>query len=563
LPQQAESRRFPSRALWWLGLLVLAALVLAGTFDLTRRAALAELRQSQETEMRARVQALESVLLRQRAVATVLADDAVMLQALRDPSALNRERVSLKLDRLRNQTDSAVIYLLDSQGVAIAASNWDEATSFIGENYSFRDYFSEALLKGEATQFAMGTVSHRPGLYLSHDLRETPVLAEGQGAALGVIVVKVEFDPLERNWRSAHARTEVQDALGQVILSSDPALRFQPAPVPGAAEIVTEAAVPGTDWVLRVTGSTRPALVAGLMATGTAGFGLTLLGIGAGFALRARRRAARKAEAERRYRIDLQRAVDDRTRALSDEMRERRALEKRLDRLRAEMVQANKLAALGQITAGVAHEVNQPLATIRLLAENGEALLAAGETLDVAGNLGSIRRMADRIARITDQLRGFARKANGQVGPVALRDAFEVALLLTAAPREAQGIALDRPDIPPDLRVRAETVALEQILVNLLQNAQEALAGTPEPRITVSIQPGAPLRITVSDNGPGLTPEMYEQLFTPFLTSKPRGMGLGLVISQDLARSFGGNLHALPPQPGQGATFVLELPSAE
>lgn len=549
-----------SRHLWLIVALVLCGLLLAAVFAATHRAAREQMQQAQQVDMRARMQALESVLLRQRAVATVLADDAVMAQALRDPSQANRDLVSIKLDRLREQTDSAVIYLMDATGEAIAASNWNEPTSFVGTNYGFRDYFTQALLHGEATQFALGTVSQRAGLYLSHDLRDGP--ADQGGEVLGVVVVKVEFDRLETGWQNVPARTDVVDDGGQIILSSRPDLRFLPAPAPTGREIVTQMAVPGTQWVMRVSAPARPALYAGLMASGTAGFGLSLLGLGTGIALRARRRAARRAEDERRYRADLERAVDERTRALSDEMRERQALEKRLDRLREEMVQANKLTALGQITAGVAHEVNQPLATIRLLAENGEALLARGEAGDVGANLSSIRRMADRIARITEQLRGFARKASGQIAPVALRDAFEVALLLTAAPREAQGIVLDMPGIAPDLRVMAETVALEQILVNLLQNAQEALGGRADPRITVTIEPGARVRVVISDNGPGIAPEIAGQIFTPFVTSKSQGMGLGLVISQDLARELGGSLTALPPRPGQGASFILEIPGA-
>ena len=544
------------RMLWpLLGVALAVLALLAAGFHIGQRNALADLRMTQEVELNSRVQALESVLLRQRAVATVLADDAMIRQALLSPDPGDRLAASQKLDRLRDETDSAVIYLLDRQGTAIAASNWDEPDSFVGQDYSFRDYFSEAILQGEATQFALGTVSNRPGLYLSHDVRSAP---GGGGEGLGVVVVKVEFDPLERNWAGDAALTYVTDAAGQVILSGNPALRFGLAPpVPDA--VLARAAVPGTDWTMTIASSARPARHAALLTLGTVGFGLALLSVPALLLLRQRRRAAREAEAARRYRADLERAVEERTRALSDEMRERQATEKRLSRLQDEMVQANKLAALGQITAGVAHEVNQPLATIRLLAENGAAMLPAGQAPDVAANLSGIARMADRIGRITDQLRGFARKATGAVGPVSLREAVDVALLLTEAPRAAQGIRLEAPQIAPEIRVMAEAVRLEQILVNLLQNAQEALAGCPDPLIRIGIETGDVVRITVTDNGPGLSPEALAQLFIPFATSKPSGMGLGLVISQEIARDFGGSLAAASPQPARGASFVLEL----
>src|SRR5690606_17846686 len=254
---------------------------------------------------------------------------------------------------------------------------------------------------------------------------------------------------------------------------------------------------------------------------------------GAGFwALRIRSRTARRIEAERRYRADLERAVAERTRDLTTEMRERRTAEQRLSQLQGEMVQANKLATLGQIAAGVAHEVNTPLATIRLLAENGRQMLGEKDAPEVIRNLSQVLRMTDRIAQITTELRGFSRKATGTLGPVAIKEALDAALLLTASGRRAQDIRLILPEIPPGLRAMAETVRLEQILVNLLQNAQEAHVGRPGPEIRVTLRDdGAMLRISISDNGPGLAPQIAASLFTPFATNKPEGLGLGLVIS--------------------------------
>lgn len=383
-----------------------------------------------------------------------------------------------------------------------------------------------------------------------------------RGEPLGVIVVKVEFDAMEQGWAQAAETTLVADAAGQVILSSAPQLRFAPLPPIPAGQVSARRAVPGAGWVLWIHAPGTEAVRAGLLAVGTVGFLFTLLLAGGVSAARARTRAARRMDAERRYRADLERAVEERTRDLTAEMRERRTAEQRLAQLQGEMVQANKLATLGQITAGVAHEVNTPLATIRLLAENGRQMLPA-EAPDLDRNLGQILRMTDRIAQITTELRGFARKATGELGPVALKDALDAALLLTASRRRAQDIRLVLPQIPPGLRVMAETVRLEQVLVNLIQNAQEALEGRPEPEIRIALQDDGPvLRLSISDNGPGLSPQIAAQLFTPFATSKPEGLGLGLVISQEIARDFGGRLTAGPQREGQGATFHLDLPKA-
>jgi len=536
-----------------LALALLAALAL--TFRLAHDNAARALAERLQAGAQSRVQALESVLAKQRAVATVLSDDAAVLQALAEPSPANVARVSQKLERLRDQTSSAVIYLLDRDGVAIAASNWRAPDSFVGSDYSFRSYFTQALSQGEATQFALGTVSHRPGLYLSHDLTRA-------GRPLGVIVVKVEFDAMEQSWAQAGETVLVSDADGQVILASRPGLRFAPLPPVPAGQVLARREVPGTGWVLWMRAPAAEAVRAAVLATGTMGFLAMLILAGGVAAARARSRTARRVAAERRYRADLERAVEERTRDLTAEMRERRAAEQRLAQLQGEMVQANRLATLGQITAGVAHEMNTPLATIRLLAENGRQMLPPGAP-DLDRNLAQILRMSDRIAQITTELRGFARKATGALGPVPLGPALEAALLLTASGRRGRGIRLSLPEIPPGLRVMAETVRLEQVLVNLIQNAQEALERRPAPEIRIALRDDGPvLRLSISDNGPGLSPQIAAQLFTPFATSKPEGLGLGLVISQEIARDFGGSLTAAPPCQGRGATFHLDLPTA-
>lgn len=541
------------RLLLVMGIALAMVLLLVLTFALAQGSARRELAERLEITAGIRAQALDSVLAKQRAVATVLSDDAAVRQGLAMPVPDKLDLISRKLERIGDQTDSSVIYLLNTDGVAIAASNWNEAASFVGLNYGFRNYFTDALLRGEATQFALGTVSKRPGLYLSHDVAL-------EGRARGVVVVKVEFDRMEANWARSGETSFVTDAHGQIILTSDPELRFRPLPALQAGQVEAAIPVPGADWRLVIRMGGASALRSAMLWTGTAGFLLTL-GLGTGIlTLRARNRAARRAEAEARYRADLERAVAERTRDLSDEMRERRTAEQRLVKLQGDMVQANKLATLGQITAGVAHEVNTPLATIRLLAENGQQMLPAGSPPEIAANLGQILRMTDRIAQITTELRGFARKATGELGPVSLKEALDASLLLVASRRRAEGIRLILPDIPPDLRVRAETVRLEQILVNLIQNAQEALSGRPDPELRIALALGPQVRLTIADNGPGLAPRIAANLFTPFASNKPDGLGLGLVIAQNIARDLGGRLWAETPAPGQGAVFHLDLP---
>lgn len=543
MPTASDSRSLPRVAEWIAVLAALALLVLvpAATFWGIRAGALEDLRDEGLAAAQSRALTLESILDRQRAVVAILADDDMVRTILRGSGREGRDAVSAKLERLRAETQSTVLYLLDASGRTIAASNWNQPDSFVGHDYSFRDYFRRA--NPTAMEFALGTVSGQPGLYLSHDVRD--------GAALlGVVVVKVQFDALEAAWARSPNATHVTEADGRVIITTDPALRFAAAPPEPSDSLPIALPVRGTGWTATLHVPMRDVQQTAAYAAGTAGLAMLLLMAAADQARRARGR-------DRSYRAELERAVAERTRDLSEEIRERQAAQARLSRMQADLVQANKLATMGQITAGVAHEINQPLATIRLLAENGQVMQPGGPTAD---NLARISRMTDRIGQITDQLRGFARKATGQVGPVPLRPVIEASLMLTASRRKASDMPVHLADIPEDLSVIGERVRVEQILVNLLTNAFEAQEARPDAWVRIGIEAdGGQVVLTVTDNGPGLSPQVRDQLFAPFATSKAQGLGLGLVISRDIARDFGGDLTSDDPVPGQGATFRLIL----
>lgn len=530
---------------------LLLVLVPAATFWAVRETALRDLRAEGLAAAQSRALTLESILDRQRAVVAILADDAMVRDSLLAAGSPDRTAVSAKLERLRAETQSTVLYLLDAGGRTVAASNWNLPDSFLGHDYSFRDYFRKA--DPTAMEFALGTVSGQPGLYLSHDLRQGDRL-------LGVVVVKVQFDALEAAWARSPNVTHVTDAEGRVIVTTQPRHRFTLAPPAPPDTLPLAVPVRGSGWTVTLYLSMREAQRTALYAAGVAALAMLLVTGAAHQAQRSRQRARRQAAAERAARARLEQAVAERTRDLSEEIRERQAAQQRLSQMQADLVQANKLATLGQITAGVAHEINQPLATIRLLAENGQAMAAEGPVQD---NLARITRMSDRIGQITDQLRGFARKATGEVGAVPVRAVIDASLLLTESRRKCGNVPVHLPDIPDDLAVQGEQVRLEQILVNLLSNAAEAQDGRPDPWIRLGVEvDGGQVVVTVSDNGPGLTPEVRGQLFAPFATSKAQGLGLGLVISRDIARDLGGDLVADEAQPGQGATFRLTVPRA-
>jgi two-component system C4-dicarboxylate transport sensor histidine kinase DctB len=288
-----------------------------------------------------------------------------------------------------------------------------------------------------------------------------------------------------------------------------------------------------------------------------------------GILLRRRQLAEAQMRAEEAARADLERRIDERTvelRAANDELNreidERRRAEASREMLREELVQANKLATLGQIAAGVAHEINQPVAAIRTSAETVLAYLKRDDGEGVKRTANRIAELTARIGSITDELRAFSRKTTSRPSAVSPDEAIDGALvLLTGRLRESR-IAVTRVKAPT-LKVLADRVRLEQVILNLVQNAVEALdeAGAAEPRLSLSVAAAeTDVEIVIADNGPGLSDEIADALFTPFVTTKATGLGLGLVICRDIVASFGGELNTRASD--AGAVFVVSLKAA-
>lgn len=516
-----------------------------------------------EATVEAQLQAavLKSELEKQRSVPVVLAMDTDLIESVRNPSPQQSFVISKKLETLQHAIHGAVIYVIDEHGRTLSASNYAEPDSFVGQNFGFRQYFSEALKRGEAEQFALGSVSKHPGLYFSHRIED------GTGPS-GVVVVKVEFNEIEASWRSASTKTFVTNSAHQVLLTSVPGQRFQKLPQPSSGRIVTSLPASISGWTLTLDSSKKEALRSARAAALIAVLVEMLLAISLLWLSRRRKHIAERANAEARYRIRLEQDVARRTQELSavndllsKEISERQQAEGRLNELQADLVQANKLAQLGQITAGVAHEINQPLGAIRLLADNCIALLGRKDSKApnlISNNLDNIVRLNERIGHITRELRAFSRKGNKETGPISLKESLNSAILLNQSRLRENRVKLIRDPFDPKLQVIGGRIRLEQVLVNLLQNAFEALEGSPRPQVRISVLVEADwVLVRIVDNGPGLPPEVAEALFTPFTTTKENGLGLGLVIAHDIVRDLGGELNV--ESSSSGATFIVKL----
>ena len=592
-----------------LALLALVWVVasLAGAYaagETARRSASVALARQSENAAALHAAVLRSELEKYRSLPPALATDPDVARLLNAPIGADAKALNQRLEALAHQTRASAIYVLAADGVTRAASNWRQPISFVGADYSFRPYFIKAMAEGTAAFFALGTVSRTPGLFLARRV------VDQNGRPLGVVVVKVEFDALEAEWRASGEPAYVADPGGVILITSVPAWRFRtlrpmdaasrsltladqtlghgaltplnfPTPSDGRSQLV-EAPVDGAvrhwmhassqtataGWTLHLLTPTRGAIETAVAnARAIAALIITLVFGVLAVLLRRRQQAAARDRAAEAARQDLERRIAERTRDLSEanealnrQIEERMRAEASREALRDELVQAGKLAALGQIAAGVAHEINQPVAAILTQAETAAVWLERDQIPKAARALSRIGDLTARIGAITQELRAFSRKSEPGVSSVPVNEAIDGALLLLGGRLRQAGVRLVRHK-DPDVVVMADRFRLEQIIVNLIQNALEALEGTPNPAVTLSVKRVAhQVELIVADNGPGLSEAVREQLFTPFVTSKVNGLGLGLVISRDIAAAFEGELNLRPSD--IGAVFVVTLRSA-
>ncbi len=266
-------------------------------------------------------------------------------------------------------------------------------------------------------------------------------------------------------------------------------------------------------------------------------------------------------ELERRV---LERTADlvETNRRLVREIGEHRETEMALRRTQEELIQAAKLAALGQMSAGINHELNQPLAAIRTYADNARLLLEKKRGAEACWNLEQIAQLTGRMAQIITQLKAFARKSSGQAVAVSLPAAVDGALAVLRL--DGGDVELVRDFPREELFVLADMVRLEQVLVNLIGNAQQALEGSSTRRIELrAVADRDAVTLTVRDTGPGILPEHLDQVFDPFFSTKEvgQGLGLGLSISYRIIDGFGGSVRATN-HPDGGALFTVRLPRA-
>jgi len=602
MEQSANKIEPPSRIAWAAGilgalLLMAVAVILAGDVAFRLRSERTIERERIELDRYATLLATE--LHRFDYLPDLLQNHPVVMDVLTAPDDPKHvDRANRYLQAVNDAAGTTTLYVLDLSGKATASSNWNEPASFVGIDLSYRPYVAHSLRDGSGRFYGIGTTSGTPGYYFA------TTLPRGK-APLGIGVVKVNLEGLQVRPSSAVGDVMIVDENGVIVLASRPAWQYHtmmqlapsalatlrdarqyenvqltpigikteeafggegaivslPGEKPGEQRprfLMQEKKLDGSDWRIVILSDLSDIklyqhwaqVAALLLATSIVFFILFIL---------QRRRAIRLQlagkEALARANVELEHQVAQRTQALVDTNQQLRDTQN-------ELVHSAKLAAIGQLAAGVTHELNQPLAAIRTLSENADVLIERSQ-IDVArGNMRDITDLVDRLSGITSQLKQFARKSVVNLQRVPVDRSIRNSMQIVAHRIKKADVAIDIDPIEEDLCVRVDAPRLEQVLINLLSNAIDATAGVDKPAVRIAAsRAGDMVLISVQDNGVGLSKKVIAHLFEPFFTTKEAGsgLGLGLAISTGIINQFGGTLTASGEEQ-RGAVFLIKLP---
>lgn len=554
---------------------------------------------------------LESLLTRNESLPRLVAHEEKLSKLLLHPGDISLQKsANSYLRDIQGISDIAAAYLMDSDGLTLAASNFGQPTSYVGKNYAFRPYFRDAMQGKLGRFFGIGMTTGLPGYFLA-----APVKVKGK--RLGVSAIKVSLDSFESALLKSGEIVLLADASGVIFLTSvekwryrtlsqlgkdafeklrttraysnlslvplETSLKLQEGismakvvlPHDKASDYLVQTRKVGDlGWTMVLLANTKQERQSALLGGVAAGFATAFLFfIVTHFQLNAKRyKERRQAEAAlRQAHLELEQRIAERTAdlvatnlSLEEKIEALKTTENILRETRDNAVQAGKLAVLGQMSAGISHEINQPLTALHTLTDNAVSLLERGRLQEVRENLGFIRQMADRMGRIVSEIKTFARKSPAELQKMRIADAINQAVMLVEPRRRQIDALIEVPPFPQELQVRADSVRLEQVLVNLLRNALDAVADMPVRRVTVVIldkEPG--VLIVIRDSGPGIAEEMLPRLFEPFFTTKSagQGLGLGLAISRMIITELGGRLD-VRNQDGGGAEFTIALEEA-
>ncbi len=745
MPYSGSNQWRRYRLLFFIVLAFAFLLVVGQTMLVSRAQGYTELQQRSGADLNRYLLSLQQKLDRYKDLPGLLASHSILINALHSPQDdLLKGEASIYLQQVNDSIGAADVYLMDTQGTAISASNWKEERSFVGKNYSFRPYFKDAMVGKEGRYFALGTVSKKRGYYFSYPVRDV------QENIIGVVVVKIDLNEIESDWNDPDLDIMVTDEDGVIFISTREDWKFRTlrplsqVDVKRIAEslrygdhrltaldiIKRDQRDDGGQLITLVDGkrinnpafdgvSTREFL---LLSRNLEGSGLNVVvlastkpvhermfysAITSGFIfvamvllvlfLSTRQRITRERARFKRLETQALEANEERVREIIDntqaglitldaqgriesmntmaeklfgyaeetikdqyfskflaqsdraicwqhitaqdherqeelfieasglrqdgstfpieliighmdygsekrfivtihDITQRKQYEEELQHARDllehrveertadltdanqklvdevekhkntqnELIQTAKLAVLGQMSAGINHELNQPLTAIRTYADNARAFMDMGKMETVETNLQQISGLTERMAKIIHPLKEFSRKTSGQPESVCLQNVHDGAMSIMYGRLHKADATVNWPGGLSKLYVMGDTVRLEQVLVNLISNALQAMEELDSQQIDISTErDNGQVTLQVRDYGPGIPVDEVDRVFEPFYTTKKagQGLGLGLSISHRIIESMGGELSVANHIDG-GAVFTLCLPAA-
>jgi two-component system C4-dicarboxylate transport sensor histidine kinase DctB len=510
-----------------------------------------------------------SELQRHSVVPLLLSRDPVLIRSLeQNDFSITSQRLISYVEEI----GAASLILLNRDGRVVAATDRQR----IAELRSADPFFVEALRSADTVFTTNEPETGRFDFTFSRRI-------EVGNELLGVILVEVDLGRIVDRWRGTNEAVFLTNSTGEIILSTEPrwrgrteeeALDLEPAPSAieraieatgnwafgdhsalffGSETIRLEARIPFRGW--RIVSHTAYASVRervnGVLALEIMGFALLLAG---GFYVLSRRARLQSAMFQRES-AELRRL----NARLQREIAERQKAEKNLQQAEQSLAQSQKLAALGEMSAAVSHELNQPLAAMKTYLAGARLLLDRRRFAEAGSSFQRIDDLIERMGAITRQLKSYARKGGDAFEPVDLRDALKGAITMMEPQVRSMRVEITQNLPRRPVMVLADRLRLEQVIINLLRNALDAMKDNERREIDLLIAEGDEAVLSVRDNGTGI--EDLETLFEPFYTTKKpgEGVGLGLAISSGIVSDLGGRLTARNPDTG-GAVFEIRLP---
>jgi two-component system C4-dicarboxylate transport sensor histidine kinase DctB len=559
-----------------------AALITAATFVFSYRSTLNQLSQTGAVRVEQARDRLLGQLASFRQLPNFLAKHPTVKKVLQDSTTSATASEFLLNTALISGADN--IFILDRSGTTIASSNSNTVHNFIGNNYTFKPHVRAAMNGRLGFYHALESSDNSRDFYIARgiSLPQTP--------HAGVVVVQLDVAALEFEWRVDEEVLAFFDTDGVAFVTNRQSLallretpdqkaladtrryaqhtlqpffkhtknqifghmlwRFKDTDELPAQALVISKFIPQINMTARIFMDTQNAKSTARVQALLVAAILAVLGLGMWVLLQRRQRLADLLAIKETANAKLEARVETRTAQLRNTQHQ--------------LIQAGKLTAMGQMSAGISHELNQPLAAIQNFAESGGKLIDRGRNDDARDNFNLITQQIDRMSRIIRSLRAFARKEKETVEPVDLQSIINESINLATVRCEQENITIIRQGLEKPVFVMGGQVRLQQVVINLITNAIDAMAGQADKKITLDLkQSKEAVNLIIHDTGPGFTDA--SRVFEPFYSTKEigasKGMGLGLSISYGIVGSFGGDITCRNLEEG-GAEFTITLKAA-